>query len=346
MRELPCEDKGTTFYSELECLKGLDKRDNRGKRHNLSIILLGLTIALLSKRDGNLSSIQRHMKNHYVKTCAFIGVKPNKVISRSQLPLVLCKVNLAVFETHIFSFYGIKLTELEKQWFSGDGKELRGSIETGDKRGEAVVQIVAHETGLVLGETFYNGKKESEKPAIRDLIKSSGVGEQKLTLDALHFCPKTLHLIHKAGGTYLVGLKKNQGELLEDMTKASEYLPISYQHKTVEKGHGRIDTRAYQLFDIRKEYIDKRWQNSGLKTLIKVNRQRIDTKTGKECSEIGYYMTNSGSNNDKMAKELFGAVRHHWSVEVTNHIRDVTLKEDKFRTKKTIVLKQLLQSDL
>ena len=42
-----------------------------------------------------------------------------------------------------------------------------------------------------------------------------------------------------------------------------------------------------------------------------------------------------------MAKEHFGAVRHHWSVEVTNHIRDVTLNEDKFRTKKTIVLKLL-----
>ncbi len=45
-----------------------------------------------------------------------------------------------------FNFYGIKLSDTEKQWFSGDGKELRGWIETGDKRGEAVVQIVAHET--------------------------------------------------------------------------------------------------------------------------------------------------------------------------------------------------------
>lgn len=339
MKELPWEDKGTTFYSELEGLEGIDKRDARGKRHDLSMVLLGVSLALLSKRDGNLSSIQRHMKNHYAEICAYIGKTPYQVVSRSQLPLVLSAVDLGVFEAHIFHFYGIKLSEEEKKWFSGDGKELRGSIEKGDKRGEAVVQIVAHETGQVLSETFYNGKKESEKPAIRDLIKSSGVGNQKITLDALHFNPQTLHLIKHSGGTYLVGLKENQGELLADMAKSVQYLPTAYTHKTVDKGHGRIEIREYQIFDIRKEYVDNRWDKCQLQALIKVNRKRLDIKTDTQSSEIAYYMTNLMSKNDIMAKELFGAVRQHWSIEVTNHIRDVTLKEDKFRTKKTIVQK-------
>ena len=341
MNSLPCEDKGTTFYKELQLLSGLDKRDKRGKRHDLEIVLLGFTLAILSKRDGNLSSIHRHMKNRYVETCRFIGILPFHVISRSQLPLVLSSVNLAVLESHIFKFYGIKLSETEKKWFSGDGKELCGSIETGDKRGEAVVQLVAHETGKVLNETFYNGKKESEKPAMRDLIVSSGVCGQKISLDALHFSPETLQLIHQAGGLYLVGLKGNQKELLADMEKASHYLPCSYQHQTIDKGHGRIDTRNYQSFDIGKEYLDKRWANRGLRTLIKVNRWRQDLKSGKESSEIAFYMTNSVSNSETKAKELFEAVRKHWSVEVTNHIRDVTLNEDDFRTKKTIVLRLL-----
>ena len=68
------------FYSELEGLEGLDNRDNRGKGHDLSIILLVLTLALLSKREGNLSSIQGYMKNHYLKTCKFIGITPYKLI--------------------------------------------------------------------------------------------------------------------------------------------------------------------------------------------------------------------------------------------------------------------------
>ncbi len=339
MKELPCADKETTFYLELKRLSDLDKRDNRGKRHDMSMILLGITLALLSNRDGNLSSIQRHMKNHYVKTCAFIGVPLYKVVSRSQLPLILSEVNLSVFEGKIFSFYGIRLSEAEKKWFSGDGKELRGSIEKGDKRGEAVVQMVAHETGEVFCETFYNGKKKSEKPAIRDLMKSSGVGNQKISLDALHFNPDTLQLINQATGVYLVGLKENQGELLADMTKATQYLTAAYNYKTVNKGHGRLEIRGYQIFDIRKEYIDKRWYKCDLEALIQVNRKRVDIKTDKESVEIAYYMTNLMPNTEIMAKEHFEAVRHHWSVEVTNHIRDVTLNEDKFRTKKTIVLK-------
>jgi hypothetical protein len=131
MKELPCTDKGTTFYLELKGLSDLDKRDNRGKRQDMSMILLGLTLALLSNRDGNLSSIQRHIKNHYVKTCVFIGVVPYKVVSRSQLPLILSEVNLSVFERHIFNFCGIRLSGKEKKCFSGDGKELRGSIQRG-----------------------------------------------------------------------------------------------------------------------------------------------------------------------------------------------------------------------
>jgi len=44
----------------------------------------------------------------------------------------------------------IELNESEKEWFAVDGKELRGSIESGEKRGEALVLAVAHETGETL----------------------------------------------------------------------------------------------------------------------------------------------------------------------------------------------------
>ena len=47
-------------------------------------------------------------------------------------------------------------------------------------------------------------------------------------------------------------------------------------------------------------------------------------------SEISFYVSN-GSITD--SQELFNAVRGHWSCEVNHHIRDVTLQEDKLRTK-------------
>ena len=82
--------KSNSFYSKLQATKGSDKRDNRGKRHDLAVIITGLTIALFRKGDGNLSIIQRHMKHNYKKLCKSIQVAPRRVISRSPLPVVLC----------------------------------------------------------------------------------------------------------------------------------------------------------------------------------------------------------------------------------------------------------------
>ena len=50
----PCEKKNTSFYEKLQSCQGLDLRDKRGKRHELAIILVGVTLAMLSNRDGKM----------------------------------------------------------------------------------------------------------------------------------------------------------------------------------------------------------------------------------------------------------------------------------------------------
>lgn len=69
------EDKTTTFYEELQRSSKLDLRDPRGKRHNLALILVEFTLALLCNRDGNLSSIHRHMKNHHKQLLKYMGLE-------------------------------------------------------------------------------------------------------------------------------------------------------------------------------------------------------------------------------------------------------------------------------
>jgi hypothetical protein len=53
-------------------------------------------------------------------------------------------MNVEIFSKLHFYFCGIELNSECKKWFSCDGKELRGSILSGDKKGESVVQIVSH----------------------------------------------------------------------------------------------------------------------------------------------------------------------------------------------------------
>lgn len=324
-----------TFYEQLQRCPGLDMRDKRGKQHELAFILLGVTLGLLRNRDGYLSSIHRSMINTNKVLCSSLGIEIQGVVSRAQLPRVLQKVNLTLFEQLLFSTYGVKLDPREQQWFAGDGKELRGSIDKGATRGEVLVQLVRHTDGEVLGQGRYNGRKESEKPCLQALLSQTGVLSQKLTADALHLCPAMTEPIAEAGGVFLIGLKENQRDLLADMTRHSNCFKPVNQEITIDKGHGRLEHRSYFHYDISGEYFDQRWAKSNFQSLFKVERKRLNLTTNKQSVEISYYISNAAAHN---AQEYFTAIRNHWSVEVNNHLRDVTLQEDQFRTKKSPLL--------
>ncbi len=326
----PCPEDNRSFYEKLQNEKGLDLRDNRGKRHDLAVVLVGVMLALLSNRDGNLSSIQRHLKNHYEQLVAVLGVEKKRPVSRSQLPIILAEVSVSVFDQMLFESYGIKLNEAEQKWFAVDGKELRGSIEKGCKRGEAIVQAVSHEDLQVVGQDYYAGEKESEVPIVRKLLQDNGLASQKISLDALHCKVATLEIITQEGGKYLVGLKENQKQLKKQICLATENQSCLLKIKTEEKGHGRIETRIYQFYDVLEMEKDERWENCQIKTAIKVKREREEQKSGKMSVEESYYLSNEVGNYEELAQ----AVRQHWQVETNNHIRDVSLQEDKMRSKK------------
>lgn len=327
----------TSFFLILQNNKELDLRDNRGKRHELHIILLGILISLLRNRDGNLSSMHRAMKNTHaslmkeLKDLYDIDYQP--VVSRSHLPKVLEKVNLSVFSELIFKYFGVTLAEEEKTWFAVDGKELRGTIAAGSTRGEAIVQVVRHEDLAVLNQDYYNGSKESEQPVVQDLLRKNRLSSQGITFDALHFNPKTLNYIEFHGGHYMGGLKGNQEEILTDMKKFITTQNADFQLFEEEKGHGREETRKYYCKNIEGEYLDKRWKFAGLKTVVMVNRTRLINSYQKYSEETSFYMSNIKVTNQDKANLSFQAIRGHWGVEVNNHIRDVTFKEDKLITK-------------
>lgn len=339
---LPCQEDNRSFFQKLQNEEGLDLRDNRGKRHDLAVVLVGVTIALLSNRDGCLSSIRRHLKNHYEKLVMVLGVEKKKPVSRSQLPLILEKVSVQVFDKLLFENYGIRLNPEERKWFAIDGKEMRGSIEKGYKRGEAVVQAVEHENCQVGGQDYYSGEKESEVPIVRKLLEDNGLASQKISLDALHCKPLTLEIITAERGKYLVGLKENQKELSKQIRMAMENQPILFKSKTLEKGHGRIEIREYEFYDILEMKKEERWNDCQIKTAIKVRRERAELKSGKISCEESIYLTNEVGNYEELAQ----AIRNHWQVETNNHIRDVSLKEDEMRSKKRGYRKQWRESEL
>ena len=232
----------TTFFAELQRSPELDLRDVRGRRHNLSLVLLGLLLGLLRGRDGNLSSIHRSMVNTHTRLCEVLNIDNQTVVSRAQFPRILQKVNLDIFQRLLFKHYQIELSKKERQWFAGDGKEIKGSIESGEKRGEASVQIISHKNRACIAQSFYNGNKESEKPCLHQLVEKCGIKNQKLTFDALHLHPKMTVSINQAEGIFVIGLKRNQKVLLENLTEYTKVFDpnselIMINQYDTSKGH-------------------------------------------------------------------------------------------------------------
>lgn len=337
----PCQQNSRSFFEKLQKAKGLDLRDNRGKKHDLAVVLVGVMLAVLSNRDGNLSSIQRHLKNHYERLVMVLGVEKKRAVSRSQLPLILEKVELQVFDRLLFENFGIKLSDSERLWFALDGKELRGSIEQGRTRGAAMVQAVAHENCQTVAQDYYSGEKESEVPVLRKLLGKSGLASQKISLDALHCKALTLETVSESGGKYLVGLKDNQKQLKKQITPAMENQARLFRVASQEKMHGRIELRHYEFYDVLEMEKDERWKTCQIKTAIKVTRKREAIKSGKTSSQESYYLTNEVGSYEELAQ----AIRGHWQVETNNHIRDVSFREDKMRSKKSVYNKQWQKSE-
>jgi predicted transposase YbfD/YdcC len=333
--QLPtCPHQDKAFFTLLEQYPQLDNRDNRGKTHSLPLVLMGVVMALLAGRDGNLSAIQRHMKNQFQALCLTLSLQANRVISRAQLPRLLARVNYPLLARLIHQHYGLTLPESFADWLSGDGKELRGSIAKGQQRGEVLVSIIAQSSEAVVIQTYYNGTKESERPAIVNLLTDNELLKRKVVLDALHLVPALLDAIHHQTGTYLVGLKANQ-HLLHRLCLIQTLLhkPVFERVDAPVRAHGRIEDRTYGCYSLAGLAKAKRWAKSGLTTVVvvrRVGRTLAGVETGQTVS---YFVTNGSVTSQSEADGFYDAIRGHWGIETMHHRRDVVFSEDDLLSK-------------
>lgn len=329
---LPAQDKA--FFAILKQQTELDGRDTRGRKHSLALVLMGVLMALCSGRDGNLSSLHRHMKNRFSALCRLVGQKAPNVISRAQLPRLLAQVNQPVFAQLVLTHYGLVLADHCSDWLSGDGKELRGSILKGQHRGEVCVSVIVQTNNSIVAQTYYNGTKESERPAMSNLLINSGLVNRKIVLDALHLTPALLETIHHHKGSYLIGLKDNQHHLLRlCIVRTMLVAPCYVRLEAPQRGHGRMEERTYACFPIGGLQTDSRWHKAGLTTLLRVQRIRR-TLAGVELSRTdSFFVTNEQVETNQQAEQSYDAIRGHWSIETMHYRRDVVFAEDACRSK-------------
>jgi predicted transposase YbfD/YdcC len=332
--EEPYSSEQITCFVDLLKNELPEHRDNRGKRHSLALVIAAFVLATLVGRQ-KLSSIHRFMRNRADWLHELIQTPKVKPISRAHLPRLLDGLNWPVLNELIERCFGVRIQSHETQkWVAIDGKALRGTLDAGEKQN--LILAVAHDTREVVAQARQGGDKSSEIPVVRELLKDSGLEKQKVSLDAHHFNPATTAQIHQAGGIYLTQVKENQATFLQQCkTLPAQFLPLA---ETInhEKAHGRVTTRKSHTFSLTSLILDSRWKNSGLSTLIVVERETFESAKQKTSFDTSYYVSNAvlASGVIKpLAEELTQAIRCHWGVESNNWIRDNTFNEDHIKTK-------------
>lgn len=217
-----------------------------------------------------------------------------------------------------------------------DGKTMRRSMDRASgKTPFHLVSAWAAGNGLVLGQIAVD-KKSNEITAIPKLLDLLDINDCIVTIDAMGCQTEIAKKIVALGGGYVLAVKDNQPKLHEELKDFFEFAEkmnfTDVKHEvfqTVEKDHGRMETRTYYLVeDLEWLGLRHKWANLNSVGMVISKRQE---KGKPETKERRYYI-----NTQKKDAKLFAkAVRSHWQIENKLHwTLDVTFNEDQSRKRK------------
>lgn len=218
-----------------------------------------------------------------------------------------------------------------------DGKAVRHSFDVAT--GQAAIHLVsawATESGLALGQVKVDSKS-NEITAIPALLKLLDIAGCVITMDAMG-CQKAIakQIVDKKAD-YVLSLKGNHSTLHEDVKLFFEdarahdfyqkdedrHVPHRY-FETVEKDHGRIETR--RCWVVETAPLDWLWQKSEWAGLASIGAVENERQVGEKVTRETRYFLSSLRGS---AKKFAGAVRAHWGIENRLHwALDVALGED------------------
>ena len=211
-----------------------------------------------------------------------------------------------------------------------DGKKLKGVSPT--SKGNAGCYILnawVSENRICVGEQKVNDKS-NEITAIPEVLKSLDIEEAVVTIDAIGTQTQIAEQIRRQKGHYLLSVKGNQKELLEDIQCAFKTHRGYDSVKETERGHGRIDTRICSILPAKDFLLEENllpWKD--IATLVKIDACR-EIK-GARTEETRYYIS-----NEKITKASYylALARGHWGIENQLHWHlDVTFMEDQCRAR-------------
>ena len=221
-------------------------------------------------------------------------------------------------------------TGVEQPILPVDGKTARRSHDRKNGLGALhSVTVWASEFGLSLGQVAC-AEKSNEITAIPEVLRLVNIKGAIITIDAMGAQKEIAAQIVDGEGDYVLALKGNQGTLHQAVIDYIDEqlegdLEGAQEHVTVEKGHGREETRTYLQFAA-PERLPGFGLWKALRTIAVVTS--LCVRDGKETAEVRYYISSLTMDVKRLAR----AVRGHWGIENGCHwVLDVTYREDESR---------------
>jgi len=308
-----------------------DPRKARGKRLEWSFLWGVITSALLCNQRTP-AAIAQWARDQATLLLAAFRPAHGHVPSESTIRRTLRHVDISALEQHLAQVGPLGAPGSDApppaplQGQAVDGKYLRGVGAHGQPL--ELVSLVEHARGRVRAQVAV-GIHEHESRAMPRLLAGRDLSGVVVTLDAGLACPTVAQQILQQGGQYLMVIKRNHGQLYEDLTWffASPPLPCEQpwqETTTLTKGHGRLETRHLTCTADLDDYLT--WP--GVQQVLRRECERIELKTGKVSTAVTYGVT-SVAPAVATPLELEDWWRGHWTIENRVHyVRDVTMGED------------------
>jgi predicted transposase YbfD/YdcC len=318
-----------------------DPRVNRTKDHDfIDILIIALCTLLCAGETFNDMEDFGRAKQDWFKT--FLSLR-NGIPSHDTFNRVFAALDPKGFLDCFLRWTQSVRQAAPQEIVALDGKALRRAMDK-DQNVKYIVSAWAAGNGLVLGQLKV-ADKSNEITAVPELLRVLELSGCIVTTDAMGCQKKIAKEIVEADADYVLALKGNQEKVHEEVKSfldatleernrkrpkgalVPKGVETLQEFSTVEKDHGRIETRKYYQSDYLDWFADKgKWENLCSVGVVESTRE-LD---GKTTLERRYYLSSLKLNAETFAR----AVRGHWGVENKLHwVMDVCFGEDRSRAR-------------
>ena len=303
-----------------------DFRISRRRKYPLYEILMIAVCAMVAGAKGP-TDFERFGKLKFRFLKKFLPLQ-NGIPSHDTFRRVLGKLDPKRFNAALVKWLE-SVSDVTGDIISIDGKLLRRAL-TKDGKMPCIVSAYSKRSKLVIGQVKAD-EKSNEITAIPGLLDLLYLKGAIVTIDAAGCQKKIVKKILKRGAGYVISLKGNQSTMHDEIRAFMQDPAFRKKFKkatTVDKGHGRVETRTcWQTDDI--GWFEDRDKWAGLRSVCMAESEVHDMATKETTRETRFFISSLPVD----PKRALEAIRAHWGVEAMHWTLDMDFDEDRSRAR-------------